>query len=170
MRITTLFLAVVCLYIAGCGKNHKDASGLPNVPPETVAPITDPVSWEPSVIQTNSNARQFNFGKVKIVKGLSLLVKGMNAGDISSYVIHVYLRTASGNYIHLPANSVNGIAYNFYLKAANPNSTLFITRSMGAQEIYYDIIILAAKSSYVQSYPGSIDFLNYGIAKAKVGF
>ncbi|MES2777686.1 MAG: hypothetical protein V4722_26140 [Bacteroidota bacterium] len=169
MRITILFIAAMCLYVAGCGKNHPEDNGLPTVPPENVAPITDPVSWEPSVIQTNSNARQFNYGKVKIVNGLSVLVKGMNAGDVSSYSLHVYLRTSSGIYIHLPANSANGVAYSYYLKTANPNSTLFVTRTAGSQEIYQDLIILAAKSSFIQSYPGSIDFLNYGSAKAKLG-
>lgn len=161
------FAPLLCLSFLHCGKS----AGLPAIPIDAQpAPLVDPANWSPSVVQTNTNAKQFNYGKVKVVAGLSVLLSGMGITEMSSNNIHVYLRSTSGAYLHLPATSAAGVTYTYFLKAANPNSALFINRGAGVQETYDDIIILAAKTSYIQSLSSPINFAVYGTAKTKLGF
>lgn len=158
----------VCLIFSSCSKSITDPSDPRYI--NTAAPIDDPSNWEPSVVQTNTNAKQYNYGRVRIIKGLSLALRGMNASDISINNIHVYLKSSNGTYLHIPSTSHLGISYGYYLKSASPNSTLYITRSAGAAENYEDIVILSAKTSYLQTLNPAINFTVYGNAKTKLGF
>ncbi|MEO7312668.1 MAG: hypothetical protein ABIX01_19940 [Chitinophagaceae bacterium] len=164
--IRVFVLSILFALFLGCHKN-KDLVEDPIVVP--AATLVDPANWNASVTQTNANARQCNYGKVKIIKALSVIINGMNAGGISVYNLHVYLPSTSGVYLHLPSSSINGVAYNYYLKSSIPNSMLFITRATGVEETYNDVILLAAKLTSLQSLPELINFVGYGAAKAKTG-
>jgi|GEM_PF-2448439 len=171
MKLNYWLPAVLLLASLGCSKkNDADPVVDPITTPTPVAPIVDPVNWAPILVQTNANAIQFNYGAVTLVKGMSGLMTDLSASLIGSYSLHVYLKSTTGGYIHLPANSFAGVAYTYYQKSANPTSTMYVTRATGTGENYSGVIVVGVKLSYLQTVTPSINFNDYATVKAKLGF
>jgi hypothetical protein len=130
--------------------------------------VTDTVNYPPSVSNVKTNATQLNYGKIKVVKSMNLLLNSIAPDIMANSSIHIYLKLG-GNYYHLPNSTPAGIAYNYTLRAAFPYCNVTVTRSAGAAEVFEDVIIVAAKNSYLLTMTPTLNFTNYSNVKLKLG-
>lgn len=154
--------------LIGCKKDSIIDPVNPGTDIITATVITDPLNYAPGVTIVKPNATQLNYGAVKVVKGMSLLLNTITPDIMSNSGMHIYLK--SGNsYNHLPYTTSGGITYNYALKAAFPYCSVTITRTVGVANTFDDVIVIAAKNSFLQSMSPSLNFLDYNNVKIKLG-
>jgi hypothetical protein len=175
MKPLTWFIGVSMLFLFSCTKS-KEAPPLPTLSQTSATVATpattlvDPVNCPPTLIQSNANAFQINYARMKLVKSMSGQMKGITPDIIANYAIHVYLRGSNGKYYHLPATTVANVSYNFTLTSAFPQSSISIRRGAGPEEIFESVIVLGAKASHLVTFNPQLNFADYGAVKTKLGF
>ncbi|RYX81257.1 hypothetical protein EON73_04935 [bacterium] len=135
----------------------------------TAAILTDPVNVPPSNYQSNSNAFQYNYARVKIIKGMTGQLTRTTVDAAAKNQWHLYLRAQNGKYYHMPGNSSNNISYDYFLKTAT-SSTINITRGAGPEEIFETVIVLGVNPNYASAFSPAINFDDYAMVKNKLGF
>lgn len=136
----------------------------------TSALLVDPVNCPPTLYQSNTNAFQYNYARMKLIKGMSGVLTNLAPAQAANNMIHVYLKGTNGSYYHLPGNSAANIAYNYNVKAAFPSSTVSVTRGTGAEEIVDGIIVVGVNPQYAATFYPPINFNSYETVKNKLGF
>ena len=166
-----LGLSMVLLF--SCTKSVETEPTLLNnsstATPTTAAILTDPDNVPPSNYQSNSNAFQYNYARVKIIKGMTGQLNRTTTDAVAKNLWHTYLRAQDGKYYHIPGNSSNNISYNYFVKTAS-SSTLSITRGAGPEEIFETVIVIGVNPDYASSFRPAINFDDYATVKNKLGF
>jgi len=161
---------VLILSLISCKKEGPELASTEVTQTVTAATvITDPVNYPPGVSSVKTNAIQLNYGVLKVSKSMTLTLNNISPDVMANYSVHIYLKSA-GKYIHMPASTASGIAYNYSLKASYPYCSATITRPVGTAEQFEDVIVVAAKNSYLLSMNPTINFTDYNVVKLRLDF
>lgn len=170
MKIALLFSSALLFVCLSCSKN-KQEDPPPTTPPGTGATmLTDPVNCPPTLYQSNTNAFQLSYARMKLVKGMSGQMTNITPNIVSNNTVHVYMKGTNGKYYHLPTTTIANIAYNYSLTSAFQQCSFSIKRGTGADEVFDAIIVVGANTSYLSSLNPQLDFSDYGKVKLKLGF
>lgn len=180
MKTPLCYLSVALLFLSSCSKTveapavvvqpRTDTIPIAIAPAPAPVLLTDPVNCPPSLYQSNTNAFQFTYARMKLLKGMSGQLTAITPNIIANYNIHIYMRGTSGKYYHLPATTVANVSYNYTLTSAFPQSSFNIKRGAGPEEIFDAIILVGAKASYLSTLNPQLNFADYGTVKMKLGF
>lgn len=175
MKIALLFGSALLLLCLSCSKSKQEepppATTPPaNPPPTGLTMLTDPVNCPPTLYQSNANAFQLSYARMKLIKGMSGQMTNITPNIIANNSVHVYMKSTDGRYYHLPATTVANILYNYSLTSAFPQCSFNIKRGTGVEEIFESIIVVGAKTSYLSSLNPQLDFSDYSKVKLKLGF
>jgi len=154
--------------LVSCKKETPEATE--NAGPQIIAAtvVLDPVNYAPGVTKVLTNAIQLNYGAIKVGKSMNLALASITPDIMANYSVHIYLKSG-GKYYHLPALSPMGISYTYTLKAAFPFCNTTVTRPPGVPEMFDDVIVVAAKNSYLLAMTPSLNFSDYNAVKIKLG-
>jgi hypothetical protein len=156
----------------GSGGNAGGGTGTGGTTGGTTTPslLVDPVNCPPTLVQNNTNAFQYNYAKMKIIKGMSGVLSNLTPTQAANNMIHVYLKGTNGQYYHLPGNSAANIPYDYTVKAVFPSSTFAVSRGTGAEEIVDGVIVVGVNPQYASTFYPPINFTSYETVKNKLGF
>ncbi len=175
MKANLCLAGMLLLCAISCTKSKiepvSEKATTSSVPTATTAAIlTDPVNCPVTLYQSNANAFQLNYTRMKLIRGMSGQLKNISPTVLESNTIHVYLRSASGKYYHLPATTDANVSYNYSLTSSSPQSSITISRGAGPEEIFETIIVVGTKTSYLSCLTPQLNFADYGTVKMKLGF